>query len=163
MAENGKCHELKRNSTYWGPLLWCIILKWKVIQLWNQFRFAKTTTKAFVWPLTLIVVQKLFFFISPNSPSLQPTAVAEICDEKEEQKEDNYCKEDQEVKTRNIFRRYCNISNYERCLQQFVLVAKFDQTVHWHCCRVFIGNQELLSFCCWSSTGPGVSVASITC
>ena len=70
-----------------------------------------------------------FLLNFPNSPSLQPTAVAAICDEKEEQKEDNYCEQHQEVKTRNIFRRYCNISNHERCLQQFVFVAKFDQTV----------------------------------
>ena len=150
-----------KNSPYWGLLLWCIILEWKVIHLWNQFRYARTTTNAFVWPLTLIVMEKFFFFISPNPPSLQPTAVAAICDEKEEQKEDNYCEQHQEVKTRNIFRRYRNISNHKRCLQQFVVVAKFDQTIHR--CRVFIGNQELLSFCCWSSTGPWVSVASIKC
>ena len=163
MAENWKCHWLKRNRVPIEDFCYDALFSLKVMQLWNQFRYAKATTKAFVWPLTLIVVEKLFFFISPNSPSLQPTAVAAICDEKEEQKEDNYCEQHQVVKTRNIFRRYCNISNYERCLQQFVLVAKFDQTVHWHCCRVFIGNQKLLSFCCWSSTGPWVSVASITC
>ena len=74
-------------------------------------------------------VSEAFLLHFPNSPSLQPTAVAAICDEKEEHKEDNYCKKDQEVKTRNIFRRYGNISNNERCLQQFVLVAKFDQAV----------------------------------